>query len=565
MLAGRTSCWRSCAGRGAAPRDALHRRLRPLAAVRGAAPARRLAAMRRRPRRDLLAGLTVAIVALPLALGFGISSGLGAQAGLVTAVVAGALAAVFGGSNLQVSGPTGAMTVVLVPIVHQHGAAGVLTVGAARRADAGRAGAGRGRPVHARMCPPGGGGLHRRHRRGHRPAAGPRPRWASPTPHGDKVTAVAWHGRRRLRRATRTGRPRRVAAGGGRGDAARRAAGGPPCRSPCSPSPPRPSLAQSRTWTWPGSARCPPALPAPSLASWTRPRSARCCPPRWRSPPWPRWSRCCRPPSPTAMSVGSGTTPTGSCSARAWPTSPPAVRRRPGDRARSPAPRSTSAPAPHSRLAALTHAAVLAAIVFAAAPLVAAIPLAALAGVLLATAIRMVEVGSLLALARSTRGDALVMALTAVATLALDLVTAVILGLSSPASSRCGRRPQRPAGTGARSTVGDHPPRNTPCSPSTSSPTASTGRCSSPPPTASCWSCRGRRRARGDPAHVAGLHHRRHRRAGPGRRDQRCSAAASVLLSGIPPGHDQALDRPRCRRAAAPRRPGVSRRPRAIA
>src|SRR5690242_15595979 len=88
-----------------------------------------LAQVRRDPRRDLLAGLTVAIVALPLALGFGVSSGLGAEAGLATAVVAGALAAVFGGSNLQVSGPTGAMTVVLVPIVGRYGPAGVLTVG----------------------------------------------------------------------------------------------------------------------------------------------------------------------------------------------------------------------------------------------------------------------------------------------------------------------------------------------------------------------------------------------------------------------------------------------------
>ena len=57
-----------------------------------------LADVRRDPRRDLLAGLTVAIVALPLALGFGVSSGLGAEAGLATAVVAGALAAVFAGN-----------------------------------------------------------------------------------------------------------------------------------------------------------------------------------------------------------------------------------------------------------------------------------------------------------------------------------------------------------------------------------------------------------------------------------------------------------------------------------
>ncbi len=80
-------------------------------------------------RVDLLAGLTVAIVALPLALAFGVTSGMGAQAGLITAIVAGAVAAIFGGSNLQVSGPTGAMTVVLVPVVASHGAPGVLLVG----------------------------------------------------------------------------------------------------------------------------------------------------------------------------------------------------------------------------------------------------------------------------------------------------------------------------------------------------------------------------------------------------------------------------------------------------
>lgn len=72
-------------------------------------------------RQDLLAGLTVAVVALPLALAFGVTSGAGAVAGLVTAVVAGVLAAVFGGSNFQVSGPTGAMTVVLLPIVSTYG------------------------------------------------------------------------------------------------------------------------------------------------------------------------------------------------------------------------------------------------------------------------------------------------------------------------------------------------------------------------------------------------------------------------------------------------------------
>lgn len=61
------------------------------------------------------------VVALPLALGFGVASGAGAAAGLVTAIVAGFVAAVFGGSHLQVSGPTGAMTVVLLPVIGQYG------------------------------------------------------------------------------------------------------------------------------------------------------------------------------------------------------------------------------------------------------------------------------------------------------------------------------------------------------------------------------------------------------------------------------------------------------------
>lgn len=76
-------------------------------------------------RTDLLAGITVAIVALPLALAFGISSGVGAEAGLITAIIAGLVAAIFGGSNVQVSGPTGAMVVVLAPIVATYGVGSV--------------------------------------------------------------------------------------------------------------------------------------------------------------------------------------------------------------------------------------------------------------------------------------------------------------------------------------------------------------------------------------------------------------------------------------------------------
>ena len=88
-----------------------------------------LRAMGRTPREDLMAGLTVAVVALPLALAFGAASGLSAQAGLVTAIIAGVVAAVFGGSAVQVSGPTGAMAVILVPVVHEFGPQSVLMVG----------------------------------------------------------------------------------------------------------------------------------------------------------------------------------------------------------------------------------------------------------------------------------------------------------------------------------------------------------------------------------------------------------------------------------------------------
>ncbi|WP_100812983.1 SulP family inorganic anion transporter [Microbacterium lacus] len=103
--------------------------IRALHAVRALLPSR--ADYREVPkswRRDLLAGVTVGIVALPLALGFGISSGAGAAAGLITAIVAGVIAAVFGGSNVQVSGPTGAMVVVLAPIVASNGMGAVAIV-----------------------------------------------------------------------------------------------------------------------------------------------------------------------------------------------------------------------------------------------------------------------------------------------------------------------------------------------------------------------------------------------------------------------------------------------------
>lgn len=97
--------------------------------LRALLPSRRdYPGLRRAWRSDLVAGITVAVVALPLALAFGVASGLGAEAGIVTAIVAGIVAGVFGGSDVQVSGPTGAMTVVLVPVVASVGPGGVLVV-----------------------------------------------------------------------------------------------------------------------------------------------------------------------------------------------------------------------------------------------------------------------------------------------------------------------------------------------------------------------------------------------------------------------------------------------------
>ena len=83
------------------------------------------AALPRTWRGDLSAGITVGVVALPLALAFGVSSGVGPEAGLITAIVAGLVAAIFGGSHVQVSGPTGAMVVVLAPTVATHGVGSV--------------------------------------------------------------------------------------------------------------------------------------------------------------------------------------------------------------------------------------------------------------------------------------------------------------------------------------------------------------------------------------------------------------------------------------------------------
>ncbi|MBD5145874.1 MAG: SulP family inorganic anion transporter [Ruminococcus sp.] len=75
--------------------------------------------------KDALAGVTVAAVALPLALAFGVSSGATAAAGLVTAIFAGLIIGGLAGASYQISGPTGAMTAILASLVAQYGIQGV--------------------------------------------------------------------------------------------------------------------------------------------------------------------------------------------------------------------------------------------------------------------------------------------------------------------------------------------------------------------------------------------------------------------------------------------------------
>ncbi|MYU02737.1 STAS domain-containing protein [Streptomyces sp. SID8366] len=388
-----------------------------------------LVAVRRDPRRDLLAGLTVAIVALPLALGFGVSSGLGAEAGLATAVVAGAVAAVFGGSNLQVSGPTGAMTVVLVPIVGRYGPTGVLTVGlmagallialAALRA---------GKYMRYVPAPVVEGftlgiacviGLQQV------PNA-----LGVPAPEGDKVLVVAWRAVEEFAQA-----PNWTAVGLALGVAAVMLLG-----ARWRPTVPFSVLAVIAATVVARLARLdaaepigalPSGLPAPSLAFLHLGDLGSLVAPAVAVAALAALESLLSASVADGMTVGQRHDPDRELLGQGLANiaaplfgGVPAT----GAIARTAVNVRTGA---GSRTAAFTHAVVLAVIVFAASPLVAKIPLAALAGVLLATAVRMVEVGSLRAMAGATRSDAVILVVTSVATLALDLVHAVIIGLAA--------------------------------------------------------------------------------------------------------------------------------------
>ncbi|SCF40078.1 sulfate permease, SulP family [Micromonospora purpureochromogenes] len=385
------------------------------------------AAVRRSPRRDLLAGLTVAVVALPLALAFGVTSGLGAQAGLVTAVVAGAVAAIFGGSNLQVSGPTGAMTVVLVPVVQQFGPTGVLMVGAmAGLILVALALARLGRYVRYLPAPVIEGftaGIAVVIALQQVPAA-----LGVTDAEGDRVWAVAADAVVRF-----VVHPRPAAVAVALGVAALMLLGArwrPGLPFSLLGVAAATVLAETSPVELVRIGALPQGLPAPSLDFLDLGAASVLLPSALAVAALAALESLLSATVADGMTVserhdpdrelfGQGLANLASPLFGGIPATAAIARTAVNVRAGA-----------SSKLAALTHAVALAVIVLAAAPLVGRIPLAALAGVLLATTVRMVEAGSLWALARATRGDALVLVLTFAVTVIWDLVTAVAVGVA---------------------------------------------------------------------------------------------------------------------------------------
>lgn len=385
------------------------------------------AAVRRSPRRDLLAGLTVAVVALPLALAFGVTSGLGAQAGLVTAVVAGAVAAVFGGSNLQVSGPTGAMTVVLVPVVQQFGVGGVLMVGAlAGLILIALALARLGRYVRYLPAPVIEGftaGIAVVIALQQVPAA-----LGVAGAHGEKVWAVAADAVARF-----AAQPRPAAIAVALGVAALMLLGGrwrPAVPFSLVGVAAATLLAELAPIDLARIGELPQGLPAPSLDFVDLGSLGVLLPSALAVAALAALESLLSATVADGMTVGERHDPDRELFGQGLANlASPVFGGIPATAAIARTAVNVRAGA-SSKLAALTHAVALAAIVLAAAPLVGRIPLAALAGVLLATTVRMVEAASLLALMRATRADAVVLVLTFAVTVIWDLVTAVVVGLA---------------------------------------------------------------------------------------------------------------------------------------
>jgi SulP family sulfate permease len=396
--------------------------------VAGLLPGRAdLARARQNPKRDVIAGLTVAIVALPLALAFGVASGLGAQAGLATAVVAGAVAAIFGGSNLQVSGPTGAMTVVLIPVVHQFGPTGVLMVGAmAGVLLIAMAGARLGGYVRYLPLPVVEGftaGIAVVIALQQVPAA-----LGVSGAHGDKVWALAADGVRRFARDPHP-TPLLVALG-----VAAIMLVGARWRPAAPFSLLAVAAATGLSSLIPGRlaplGALPTGLPAPSLGfldlSAIRPLATAAI----AVAALAALESLLSATIVDAMSVNERHDPDRELFGQGLANlAVPLFGGIPATAAIARTAVNVRAGAT-SKLAALTHAVILLVVVFTIAPLVSRIPLAALAGVLLATTVRMVEVSSLRAIAATTRADAVILVLTFTVTVAVDLVSAVIVGLA---------------------------------------------------------------------------------------------------------------------------------------
>jgi len=383
--------------------------------------------VRRHWHTDLLAGVTVAVVALPLALGFGIASGLGAFAGLITSIIAGVLAALLGGSNLQVTGPTGTMAVVLVPLAATHSHTGVMLVGimaGLMLVALALTGAGR----YARYVPvPVVEGF----------TAGVAiviavqqlPSALGLPPQNEHMLTGAWESLQAFA-ASPDWAPVGVAAGvvvaillGSR------------LHSQI-PTPLLAVIAASaaawfadldvavigslpRTIPAPNAGFLAFAAEAPQLVAAAVAICALCALESLLSATVADNMTVGRHHNPDRELLGQGVANLVTPFFGGMPSSGALARTAVNVRSGA-----------AGRLASLTHALVLAVMMLALAPLVAHIPLAALAGVLIATSIRMIEVGSMLALARSTRADAAVMWLTLGATVVFNLVWAVAVGIA---------------------------------------------------------------------------------------------------------------------------------------
>lgn len=400
--------------------------------VRGLLPSRRdYEGLGRTWRGDLVAGVTVGIVALPLALGFGVSSGLSAEAGLVTAVVAGVIAAVFGGSHVQVSGPTGAMVVVLVPIVAAHGPGAVVVVTLLAGILVVLAGVLRlGRAVSfipwpviegftlgiaviifAQQIPAltsghvAGAGEHSSNAivAAVQAVTAVEPAYAAWALGAVAVVTVCMWGAPRLHRGVPGSLVGIVVVA-----VIALAVGAPLGRIGALPStlpaPALPSFDLSSV-----AALAAPAATVAALAAIESLLSARVAASLGDTGVY----------DPDRELIGQGLASIGSSLFGGMPATGAiartAVNVRSGGR---------------SRLAAVTHAVVLLLVVLVAAGPVGQIPLAALAGVLMVTAVRMVHAGTIRAILRSTRADAVAFVATAVITVSFDLIVAVVIGVA---------------------------------------------------------------------------------------------------------------------------------------